>query len=65
MLVTVVNNSNYVLVYWIQRERWQEFLYVLKRQTDLEIFYSSGCQVDNNHAEESVKNFWPSEATAR
>ncbi|KAF2114957.1 Pep3/Vps18/deep orange family-domain-containing protein [Lophiotrema nucula] len=36
---TVVNDYNYVLGYWVQRERWQESLGVLKRQTDPEIFY--------------------------
>lgn len=36
---TVVNDYNYVLSYWIQRERWQESLDVLKKQTDPEIFY--------------------------
>jgi hypothetical protein len=36
---TVVNDYNYVLSYWVQRERWQESLDVLKRQTDPDIFY--------------------------
>jgi sugar-specific transcriptional regulator TrmB len=36
---TVVNDYNYVLSYWVQRERWQESLGVLKKQTDPEIFY--------------------------
>ncbi|EOD47588.1 putative vacuolar protein sorting protein [Neofusicoccum parvum UCRNP2] len=36
---TVVNDYNYVLAYWIQRERWAESLDVLKKQTDPEIFY--------------------------
>ncbi|KAJ4324112.1 tethering complex subunit [Neodidymelliopsis sp. IMI 364377] len=36
---TVVNDYNYVLSYWVQRERWQESLAVLKKQTDPEIFY--------------------------
>jgi hypothetical protein len=36
---TVVNDYNYVLSYWVQRERWQESLAVLKKQTDAEIFY--------------------------
>ena len=39
-----VNDHNYVLSYWIQRERWKEALDVLKRLTQPEIFYrySSG-----------------------
>jgi hypothetical protein len=36
---TVVNDYNYVLAYWVQRERWQESLDVLKKQTDPDIFY--------------------------
>ncbi len=36
---TVVDDYNYVLAYWVQRERWQESLAVLKKQTDPEIFY--------------------------
>jgi len=36
---TVVNDYNYVLAYWVQRERWPESLDVLKKQTDPEIFY--------------------------
>ncbi|KAF2012799.1 hypothetical protein BU24DRAFT_374597 [Aaosphaeria arxii CBS 175.79] len=36
---TVINDYNYVLSYWVQRERWQESLTVLKKQTDPEIFY--------------------------
>jgi hypothetical protein len=36
---TAVDDYNYVLSYWVQRERWQESLDVLKRQTDPSIFY--------------------------
>ncbi|CAG8973789.1 hypothetical protein HYALB_00006334 [Hymenoscyphus albidus] len=41
---SAVNDYNYVLAYWMQRERWKEVLGVLKKQTDPEIFYrySSG-----------------------
>lgn len=41
---SAVNDYNYVLGYWMQRERWKEVLDVLKRQTEPEIFYrySSG-----------------------
>jgi hypothetical protein len=41
---SAVNDYNYVLGYWMQRERWKEVLDVLKKQTDPEIFYrySSG-----------------------
>jgi len=34
-----VNDNNYVLTYWIQREKWQEALSVLKKQVDPQIFY--------------------------
>ena len=34
-----VDDYNYVLSYWVQRERWREALDVLKRQTDPEVFY--------------------------
>ncbi|QDS70037.1 hypothetical protein FKW77_003933 [Venturia effusa] len=36
---TVVNDYNYVLSYWIQRDRWEESLAVLKKQTSPENFY--------------------------
>lgn len=35
----VVDDYSYVLSYWVQRERWQEAMSVLKKQTDPEIFY--------------------------
>ncbi|KAB5570153.1 putative vacuolar protein sorting-associated protein [Coniochaeta sp. 2T2.1] len=35
----VINDYNYVLSYWVQRERWTDALRVLKRQTDPEVFY--------------------------
>ena len=34
-----IDDYNYVLSYWVQRERWQESLDVLKRQTDPLTFY--------------------------
>lgn len=34
-----VSDYNYVLSYWVQRERWQEAMAVLKKQTNPEIFY--------------------------
>jgi vacuolar protein sorting-associated protein 18 len=41
---SAVNDYNYVLNYWMQRERWKEVLDVLKKQTEPEVFYrySSG-----------------------
>ncbi|KAH0289229.1 hypothetical protein M436DRAFT_48175 [Aureobasidium namibiae CBS 147.97] len=35
----VIDDYNYVLSYWVQRERWQEAMSVLKKQTAPEIFY--------------------------
>lgn len=34
-----VDDYNYVLSYWVQRERWSEVLNVLKKQTDPDVFY--------------------------
>lgn len=34
-----VNDYQYVLSYWVQRENWAKVLDVLKRQTDPEVFY--------------------------
>ncbi|PMD65082.1 uncharacterized protein K444DRAFT_519839 [Hyaloscypha bicolor E] len=41
---SAVNDYNYVLGYWMQRERWKDVLDVLKKQTEPEMFYrySSG-----------------------
>ena len=36
---TAIDDYNYVLTYWVQRERWQESINVLKKQTDPSIFY--------------------------
>ncbi|KAF2718665.1 hypothetical protein K431DRAFT_274229 [Polychaeton citri CBS 116435] len=35
----ITSDLNYVLSYWIQRERWDEALAVLKKQTEPDIFY--------------------------
>ena len=35
-----IEDFNYVLSYWVQRERWQTSLDVLRRQTDPRIFYN-------------------------
>ena len=36
---TVTNDYNYVLSYWIQREKWSEALSVLQRQSEPDVFY--------------------------
>ncbi|KAL6712807.1 tethering complex subunit [Lecanora helva] len=39
---TAIDDYNYVLSYWIQRERWQKSLDILKKQTDPSVFYKYG-----------------------
>ncbi|KAJ5665110.1 uncharacterized protein N7477_007558 [Penicillium maclennaniae] len=36
---TTTNDHNYVLSYWIQREKWSEALNVLQRQNEPDVFY--------------------------
>ncbi|KAI5303454.1 hypothetical protein KEM56_007530 [Ascosphaera pollenicola] len=36
---TVIDDSNFVLSYWVQREKWDEALNVLKKQNDQQVFY--------------------------
>ncbi|KAL8907388.1 MAG: hypothetical protein Q9207_001438 [Kuettlingeria erythrocarpa] len=36
---TAIDDSNFVLSYWIQRDRWQESLDVLRKQNEPEMFY--------------------------
>ncbi|KAJ5689148.1 hypothetical protein N7462_003540 [Penicillium macrosclerotiorum] len=36
---TATNDHNYVLSYWIQREKWSEALNVLQRQSQPDVFY--------------------------
>jgi len=39
---TTIDDHNYVLAYWVQRENWPEALKALNRQTDPEIAYKYG-----------------------
>ncbi|KAK4448546.1 Pep3/Vps18/deep orange family-domain-containing protein [Podospora aff. communis PSN243] len=50
-----VNDYNYVLSYWVQRERWSEALKVLKRQKDAEIFYRYSSVLMTHAASELVE----------
>ncbi|KAK4238949.1 Pep3/Vps18/deep orange family-domain-containing protein [Achaetomium macrosporum] len=50
-----VNDYNYVLSYWVQRERWSEALKVLKRQTDAEVFYRYSSVLMTHAATEMVE----------
>ena len=36
---TAIDDYNYILSYWVQRERWQESIDILTKQTDPSIFY--------------------------
>ncbi|KAI9837898.1 MAG: hypothetical protein M1837_002688 [Sclerophora amabilis] len=51
---TIVNDYNYVLAYWVQRERWSESLNVLKKQSDPEIFYKYSSVLMSHVATELV-----------
>lgn len=51
---TAINDSNYVLEYWVQRERWQESLNVLKKQTEPSIFYKYSSVLMTHAATELV-----------
>jgi hypothetical protein len=51
----VVEDYNYVLSYWINRERWQEAMAVLKKQTDPEIFYRYSTVLMSHVATELVE----------
>ncbi|KND92396.1 Vacuolar protein sorting-associated protein [Tolypocladium ophioglossoides CBS 100239] len=50
-----VNDYNYVLSYWVQRERWAEALNVLKKQTDAEVFYRYSSVLMTHVAQEMVE----------
>ncbi|KAH6850069.1 Pep3/Vps18/deep orange family-domain-containing protein [Chaetomium sp. MPI-CAGE-AT-0009] len=50
-----VNDYNYVLSYWVQRERWTEALRVLKKQTDAEVFYRYSSVLMTHAATELVE----------
>lgn len=51
---SAVNDYNYVLAYWVQRERWPETLNVLKRQTDPDVFYRFSSVLMTNAAKDLV-----------
>lgn len=51
---SAIKDYNYVLAYWIQRERWSEALDVLKKQTDPEIFYRYSSVLITHAANELV-----------
>ena len=50
-----VNDYNYVLSYWVQRERWSDALKVLKRQTDADVFYRYSSVLMTHAATELVE----------
>ncbi|KYK61802.1 vacuolar protein sorting protein DigA [Drechmeria coniospora] len=49
-----VQDYNYVLSYWIQRERWAEALTVLRKQTDADVFYRYSSVLMTHAAQELV-----------
>lgn len=51
----VANDYNYVLSYWVQRERWPETLNVLKRQTDPSVFYRFSSVLMTNAATDLIE----------
>ncbi|KAL1839932.1 hypothetical protein VTK73DRAFT_3877 [Phialemonium thermophilum] len=56
-----VNDYDYVLSYWVQRERWSEALQVLKRQTDPDVFYRYS-SVLMTHAATELVEVWMRQA---
>jgi hypothetical protein len=50
-----IDDYNYVLSYWVQRERWSEVLNVLKRQTDPEVFYRYSSVLMTHVAQDMVE----------
>jgi vacuolar protein sorting-associated protein 18 len=50
----IADDYNFVLAYWIQRDRWDQSLGVLRKQTDPEIFYKYSSVLMANVPEEFV-----------
>ncbi|KAI0907507.1 vacuolar protein sorting protein-like protein DigA [Ustulina deusta] len=50
-----INDYNYELSYWVQRERWTEALNVLKKQTDPDVFYRYSSVLMTHAAHELVE----------
>lgn len=50
-----INDYNYELSYWVQRERWTEALNVLKKQTDPDVFYRYSSVLITHVAQELVE----------
>lgn len=51
---TVIQDFNFVLAYWVQREQWSESLAVLKKQTDPQTFYNYSSVLLNHVPNELV-----------
>ncbi|KAI2630479.1 vacuolar protein sorting protein-like protein DigA [Xylaria nigripes] len=51
----VVNDYNYELSYWVQREKWTDALNVLKKQTDPDVFYRYSSVLMTHSANELVE----------
>ncbi|KAI0552912.1 vacuolar protein sorting protein-like protein DigA [Xylaria curta] len=50
-----INDYNYELSYWVQRERWTDALNVLKKQTDPDVFYRYSSVLMTHAAHELVE----------
>ncbi|KAI0202177.1 vacuolar protein sorting protein-like protein DigA [Astrocystis sublimbata] len=50
-----INDYNYELSYWVQRERWTDALGVLKKQTDPDVFYRYSSVLMTHTAHELVE----------
>ncbi|GAP86433.1 putative vacuolar membrane protein pep3 protein [Rosellinia necatrix] len=50
-----INDYNYELSYWVQRERWADALKVLKKQTDPDVFYRYSSVLMTHAAHELVE----------
>jgi len=52
---TITNDHNYVLSYWIQREKWSEALNILQRQSEPDVFYKYSSVLMTHAATELIE----------
>lgn len=52
---TITNDHNYVLSYWIQREKWSEALNILQRQSETDVFYKYSSVLMTHAATELIE----------
>ena len=51
---TIIDDYNYILSYWVQREKWQEAIGALKKQTEPAIFFKYSTVLMKHAAREFV-----------